>query len=112
MLLSSAATRAEHFSSDDDLMALIQSRVDEGRATGIVLGVMEADGASRIVSYGDGLYAQATGQSKFQVFPESETKLFYKVVDAQITFVADDTGAITSLILHQNGGNMPASKLK
>jgi len=30
--------------------------------------------------------AQATGQDKYQIFPESATKFFYKVVDAQIDF--------------------------
>ena len=33
----------------------------------------------------DQLFAQATGQPKVQIFPESDTRLFYKVVDAQIT---------------------------
>ena len=51
----------------------------------------------------DKLYAQATGQVKLEIFPESETKFFYKVVDAQITFVKDDDGAVNKLILHQNG---------
>ncbi len=32
------------------------------------------------------LYAQSTGQPKFEIFPESETKFFYEVVDAQIDF--------------------------
>ena len=56
------------------------------------------------------LYVQATGQDKFQVFAESETKFYYKVVDAQISFVADDAGATNSLILHQNGAEQPAMK--
>lgn len=59
-----------------------------------------------------GLYAQATGQDKFQVFAESETKFFYKVVDAQISFVEDESGQVVSLILHQNGANQPALKVK
>jgi len=58
------------------------------------------------------LHLQATGQSKFPVFAESETKFFYKVVDAQVTFVSDDSGAIGSLILHQGGANQPAKKVK
>ena len=49
------------------------------------------------------LFAQATGQGKVGIFPESETKFFYKVVDAQITFVKDDNGTVKKLILHQNG---------
>jgi hypothetical protein len=59
-----------------------------------------------------GLYVQATAQDKFQVFAESETKFFYKVVDAQISFVEDDSGAIVSLILHQNGVEKSARKVK
>ncbi len=35
VILSSAAAFAQHFPSDEDLMTLIQSRVDEGRAAGI-----------------------------------------------------------------------------
>jgi D-alanyl-D-alanine-carboxypeptidase/D-alanyl-D-alanine-endopeptidase len=59
-----------------------------------------------------GLYVQATGQKKFQVFAESESKFFYKVVDAQISFIEDDSGAIVSLILHQNGADQAARKVK
>ncbi len=58
---------------------------------------------------GDKLRAQLTGQPNFEVFPESETSFFYKVVDAQITFVRDEKGKVTQLVLHQNG-NKPARK--
>lgn len=37
------------------------------------------------------------------LFPESERDFFLKVVDAQITFVTDNQGHATELILHQNG---------
>jgi serine-type D-Ala-D-Ala carboxypeptidase/endopeptidase len=61
---------------------------------------------------GDGLQAQATGQAKFKVFPETETKFFYNVVDAQIMFNRNDAGVVESLTLYQNGIEMPAKKLK
>lgn len=60
---------------------------------------------------GGSLYGQATGQSRFQMFAESETKFFMKAFDAQITFTKDDSGNVTGLILHQNGANQPASKV-
>lgn len=60
---------------------------------------------------GDQLFAQATGQPKFQIYPESQRDFFYKVVDAQITFETDTNGRATSLTLHQNGGNMPAKRI-
>ena len=52
---------------------------------------------------GDQLMTQATGQPKFPVFAESETRFFLKVVDAKIEFVRDGKGAVTDLILHQGG---------
>lgn len=58
------------------------------------------------------LFAQATGQEKFPVYAESETKFFYKVVNAQISFIEDDSGAIVSLILHQHGADNSARKVK
>jgi len=48
-----APLQAQHFPDDAQLTEIIRTRVDEGRATGIVLGVLEADGTRRIVSYGD-----------------------------------------------------------
>jgi hypothetical protein len=56
------------------------------------------------------LMAQATNQPKFAIFPESETKFFYKVVDAQIEFFKDDQGQITHLVLHQGGQDMNGVK--
>jgi CubicO group peptidase (beta-lactamase class C family) len=52
---------------------------------------------------GDQLTCQATGQSAFPIFPEAETKFFVKAVDAQIEFFTDAGGAVTHLVLHQNG---------
>lgn len=58
----------------------------------------------------DTIWGQATGQSNFQIYPESEMEFFYKVVDAQISFEVDDSGNVTGLVLHQGGANMPAPK--
>ncbi len=59
---------------------------------------------------GGRLMAQATGQPQFELFPESETKFFLKVIDAKVTFVKDDTGKVTHLILHQ-GGDRQAKRI-
>ncbi|MEK6323672.1 MAG: serine hydrolase [Acidobacteriota bacterium] len=59
---------------------------------------------------GGRLMAEATGQPPVELFPESETKFFLKVVDAKVTFVKDDTGKVTHLILHQ-GGDQTAKKI-
>jgi len=61
---------------------------------------------------GDHLYAQLTGQGKYEIFPESDKDFFYKVVNAQIAFVADGTGKATALILHQNGLDQRANRVE
>jgi hypothetical protein len=59
---------------------------------------------------GDHLMTQATGQSKIEVFPSSETEFFLKVVDARLTFVRSAEGKVDHLILHQGGRDMMAKK--
>jgi CubicO group peptidase (beta-lactamase class C family) len=61
---------------------------------------------------GDQLYAQATNQQRAEIFAESEREFFYKVVDAQITFVVDANGRATSVVLHQNGNNNPGNRIE
>ena len=65
-----------------------------------------------ITREGDQLWAQATGQPKFEIFPESETVFFLEVVDAQIEFTLDPSGVATGLTLHQAGQNIPGKKLE
>lgn len=52
---------------------------------------------------GDQLMTQATNQPKFPAYPESQTKFFLKVVDAEVEFFTDDNGKVSYLILHQGG---------
>ncbi len=59
---------------------------------------------------GDGLVAQATGQGANAVYPSARDEFFFKVVDAQLSFVRDSTGKIVSLVLHQGGRDMPAPR--
>jgi CubicO group peptidase (beta-lactamase class C family) len=57
------------------------------------------------------IFAQATGQPKLEIYPESETKYFATVVDAQITFVSNESQQVTELILHQRGQNITGRKI-
>lgn len=56
------------------------------------------------------LVAQATGQDAFPLFAEGEDRFFLKVVDAQLVFNRDASGAIDSLTLHQNGNETRAAR--
>ena len=58
------------------------------------------------------LSVQATGQEKFDIFAESETKFFLKINDATLEFVKDNTGKVTKVILFQGERKMEAKKIK
>ena len=60
---------------------------------------------------GGRLFVQATEQAEFEVYAESETEFFYRVVDAQISFAPPEGGMSPSLTLHQNGKSMPGRRL-
>ncbi len=61
---------------------------------------------------GDRIFTQATGQEKVEVYAESETKFFLKVVEASIEFVKDDTGKFSKLILRQGGQTIEGKRIK
>ena len=67
-----------------------------------------------VATNADGVTVQGTGQPAFPVFYEGQKNghpfFFAKVVDAEIEFVPDASGKVTSLILHQGGHDMPAQK--
>ncbi|MFY9571841.1 MAG: serine hydrolase [Blastocatellia bacterium] len=60
----------------------------------------------------DRFFGQATGQQQFEIFAETETEFFFRDVDAQITFVKDDKGQVTHLVLHQNKVDQQAKKIR
>ena len=68
-------------------------------------------GATVTTTVDDGqLMTQITGQPKFQLFAESESKFFLKVVEAQVDFLKDAKGAVTGLVIHQGGRDITAQR--
>ncbi len=61
---------------------------------------------------GNKLFAQLTGQPQFEIFPRSETEFFWKVVDAQITFVKNEKGEVMHGIHRQGGQTLTVPRLK
>lgn len=64
-----------------------------------------------VTKEGDALMAQATGQGKFAVFPESETRFFAKVTELSMTFVRGADGKVSHLLLLQGGKERPGKRL-
>lgn len=58
------------------------------------------------------LMGEATGQPKFELFPESETAFFLNVGNIQITFIRDEKGNASGLILRQNAKDLTAKRIK
>lgn len=65
-----------------------------------------------ISTEGNKLFAQATGQPKFELFATSETEWFLKAVDAKLEFIKDETGKVIKLVLNQGGKKMDGKKIK
>jgi len=53
LVVPSAAVGQDHFPATDDLELMLRFLVEDGETPGIVLGVLEADGSTRIGSYGN-----------------------------------------------------------
>jgi serine-type D-Ala-D-Ala carboxypeptidase/endopeptidase len=56
------------------------------------------------------LFVQATGQEKFPVYASAPGEFFYKVVDAQLTFVAGPDGRVDKVVLHQGGQDIEGAR--
>jgi uncharacterized protein YuzE len=65
-----------------------------------------------ITKEGDKLMGQAYGEEKVELFPESETRHFLKVADAQVELMKDDAGKVTGLVFQQAGQKMNAPKIR
>jgi D-alanyl-D-alanine-carboxypeptidase/D-alanyl-D-alanine-endopeptidase len=58
-----------------------------------------------------GLHAEVTGQGRWPIYAATETEFFWKVAPASLTFQRDAGGAVTGVIVHQNGGDTAATKI-
>ncbi|MCX7699710.1 MAG: beta-lactamase family protein [Gemmataceae bacterium] len=64
----------------------------------------------KVTRDGDALYAQATGQGRFRLRPESADAYFAPTEEIQVRFQRDDAGRAVELILHQNGRDVKAPR--
>ncbi len=55
---------------------------------------------------------QPVGRIKAELLPESKTRFFRTDVDVQVTFVKDERGKVTELIVHQQGAEYRAKRIE
>lgn len=60
---------------------------------------------------GDMFFAELPTQPDVSIFPDSQTKFYATVVDAQLSFDTDPQGNATGLVLRQNGIEVPFKKI-
>ncbi|HUK88882.1 MAG TPA: DUF3471 domain-containing protein [Blastocatellia bacterium] len=61
---------------------------------------------------GDRLLGQVSGQMQVQLFPESETKFFLKVMNGELTFTKDASGQVNGVSFNMNGMVLHAKKVE
>ena len=64
-----------------------------------------------ITMSGERLMSRLGGQDALPIFAEANDKFFPTAVDAEMEFVKDASGRVTSLVLHQNGHDTPMNRL-
>jgi CubicO group peptidase (beta-lactamase class C family) len=96
--------KQQSYSADTTLSAALlkeyEGRFDYGNA--MVLTVN---------AEGNKLYAQMTGQSRFEIYPKGNDEFYWKVVEARIKFLRDDNRVITHAIHYQGGHELHVNKL-
>ena len=98
------------------------SNIDTGRARVEVKEHLLADYIGRyelspgmvfdVKQFGGHLEIQLGEQPRFPAFPESESKFFFEIVDAQITFLRNEAGTVVALVLHQGGRDQEAKRIE
>lgn len=61
---------------------------------------------------GDRFLAQLTGGPEMEIFAESDTRYFFTVVEAQLTFEIDADGKTTAVVLHEAGIDQRAARIE
>jgi D-alanyl-D-alanine-carboxypeptidase/D-alanyl-D-alanine-endopeptidase len=75
------------------------------------VGTYKTETSAFVATVKDGhLFMQLGNQPSFEIYASAKDEFYYKVVDAQITFHRDASGAITGLTLHQSGSDRNATK--
>ncbi len=67
-------------------------------------------GKVAVTRNGNQLKARLSGQPAIEIYAKSETRFFYKIVIAEISFQVDDHGKVQSLTLHQGGLDQVATR--
>lgn len=72
----------------------------------------ESSGRLTVVLEHDQLFARVGNQSGTPMFPASESLLFFRAVDAEMSVERDSDGEVTGLVLVQDGRRIPFERVR
>jgi CubicO group peptidase (beta-lactamase class C family) len=76
------------------------------------VGRFDYQGAIITVSVdADAIFSQITGQPRHQIYPKAKDAFFWKVAEAEVTFLRDEKGQVTAARHSQNGSTFSAAKI-
>jgi len=77
------------------------------------VGTYQASDGMRIMVTQEGsqLISQISGQAKVPIYPESQNRFFWKVVDAEAEFARDAHGKVKSVVIHQGGNDVQGTRI-
>jgi len=65
-----------------------------------------------ITTEGDKLFSQGPSQPKAEMLPESPTTFFLREVDASFTFIRDEKGKVSEVIIRRGGRDYKAKRIR
>ena len=66
----------------------------------------------RVTREGNALFVQLSGPTPRRIYAESETKFFLREIDAQVSFIKDESGDVVEAVVHQSGGEQRARRIR
>ncbi len=94
------------------LPPLTEDKTVDPKTFGAFAGRYDYKNAVLTVTVEDGhLFAQLTGQQKFEIFPKAADEFFWKVTDAQVIFIRNEKREVISARHTQGGNTFNAPKL-
>jgi D-alanyl-D-alanine-carboxypeptidase/D-alanyl-D-alanine-endopeptidase len=76
------------------------------------VGRYEFAGGRSLIITRDGAHLFAEVEGYYEIFPETETDFFWKVVNAQVSFKVGRSGRVTGAVTHRGGVDTPAKRVK
>lgn len=70
-----------------------------------------ADFSINVTREDNALFITATGEQRLPIFSKTKTEFFLKAVDATISFIKDEAGLVSGLLLGINGENLSGKKI-